>query len=43
MDEETLKQMPAWYIALRDAYLKQASEKERKKREASALFPSSVP
>lgn len=38
MDEETLKQMPAWYVALREAYLKQAEEKEKKKRDSSKLF-----
>lgn len=42
MDEETLKQMPAWYVALREAYLKQADEDEKKKRASNKLFQASI-
>ena len=41
MDDEMLKQMPPWYVALREAYLKQAKEKEKGKRASNKLFAQS--
>ena len=38
MEKEIEKNLPAWYLELRTAYLKQAEENEKKKRASSKLF-----
>ncbi|MFA6328367.1 MAG: hypothetical protein WCY41_02900 [Candidatus Micrarchaeia archaeon] len=36
--DEIEKFMPAWYVELRKAYLKQVEDEEKKKKESSKLF-----
>jgi hypothetical protein len=36
--EDILGQLPAWYVELRNAYLRQLVAEEKKKRASSKLF-----